>query len=120
MDALTSKEVGHVKTLTKKYEFEFLTANFVKNGHFLVRNDLRSGLVCSFSKNSKMTLLTKRTNKTRSQVIPDPKKSPFSTKSAIKNPNHYFLANFLTCPYSLDVRPSTDVESGRKFQLEHD
>ena len=41
-------------------------ANFVKNGHFL---------------GSRMTLFTKRTNKTRSQVIPEPKKWPVFKKS---------------------------------------
>ena len=96
-------------------------ANFVKNGHFFwVRNDLRSGLVCSFSKQSHLTMLTKRTNKTRSQVIPDPKKWPFFTKSAIKNSNSYFLTKILTCPNFLDVRASTDVKRGQKFQLEPD
>ena len=78
-------------------------ADFVKNGHFL---------------GSEMTLLSKRTNKTRSQVIPDPKKWPFFTKSAIKNSNPNFLVTILTCPNSLSVRASTDVESGQKFQLE--
>ena len=65
-------------------------------------------------------LLTKTTNKTRSQVIPDLKKRPFFTKSAIKNSNSYFLTKILTCPNSLDVRASTDVKRGQKFQLEPD
>ena len=74
-------------------------ADYVKNGHFLEQ---------------------KRTNKTRSQVIPDPKKWPFFTKLAIKNSNSYFLVKVLTCPNSLDVRASTDVKRGQKFQLEPD
>ena len=41
VDALTSKEFGHVKTLTKKKEFEFFMADFVKNGHFF-----GSGMTC--------------------------------------------------------------------------
>ena len=81
MDAVTSKEFGHV------------------------RNDLGLGLVCSFSKHSKMTL---------------PKKWPFFTKLAIKNSNSYFLVKVLTCPNFLDVRASTDVKRGQKFQLEPD
>ena len=67
-----------------------------------------------------MTRLTKRTNKTWSQVIPDPKKWPLFTKSAIKNSNSYFLTKILTCPNFLDVRASTDVKRGQKFQLEPD
>ena len=51
-----------------------------------------------------------------SRVILDPKKWPFFTKSAIKKSN-CFLVKILTCPNSLSVRASTDVESGRKFQL---
>ena len=50
-------------------------ADFVKNGHFL---------------GSGMTLLTKRTNKTGSQVILQSKKLPFFKKSDIKNSNPYF------------------------------
>ena len=34
VDALTLKKFVHVKILTKKIEFEFFMANFVKNGHF--------------------------------------------------------------------------------------
>ena len=61
---------------------------------------------------SKMPLLTKRTNKTRSQVIPDPKKWLFFTKLAINNSDSYFLVKVLTCPNFLDVRASTDVKRG--------
>ena len=41
-------------------------------------------------------------------------------KSAIKNSNSYLLTKILTCPNFLDVRASTDVKRGQKFQLEPD
>ena len=77
--------------------------HFVKNGHFL---------------GSGMTLLSKRTNKTRSQVIPDPKKMAIFDKIGHRKFKFYFLVKILTCPNSLSVRASTDVKSGQKFQLE--
>ena len=113
----------HSKNLdmTKKIRIWIFYGRFCeKRPFFGVRNDLRSGLVCSFSKQSHLTVLTKRTNKTWSQVIPDPKKWPFFTKLAVKNSNSYFLVKVLTCPNSLDVRASTNVKRGQKFQLEPD
>ena len=59
-----------------------------------------------------------RRNKTRSQVISDPKKLPFFTKLAIKDPNFQFWVKILVCPNFLGIRASTDVERGPKFQLE--
>ena len=75
------------------------------------------GLVCSFSKQSHLTVLTKKTNKTQSQVIPDPKKWPFFTKSAITKSNSYFFTKILTCPNFLDVRASTNVKRGQNSNL---
>jgi hypothetical protein len=78
-------------------------ANFVKNCHFLW---------------SGMTLLNKKTNKTRSQVIPDPKKWPFFKKWAIKNSKPYFFGQNFDMSKCLSVRASTDIKSGQKFQQE--
>ena len=41
VDALTLKEFGHVKIVTKKLGFEFFMADLVKNGHFF-----GSGMTC--------------------------------------------------------------------------
>ena len=76
------KNLDMTKLWPTKRNLNFYSRFCEKQPFFWVRNDLR-GLVCSFSKQSHLTVLTKKTNKTRSQVIPDPKKWPFFTKSAI-------------------------------------
>ena len=100
-----NQRIWTCQNFDQKITFWFFMADFVKNGHFL---------------GSRMTLFSKSTNKTHSQVIPDPQKWPFFTKSAIKNSNFYFLTKILKCPNSLDVRASTDVKRAQKFQLEPD
>ena len=98
MDALTSKEFGHVKTRKPENKnFNFYSQFCEKRPFFWVRNDLRSGLVCSFSKHSKMAIFQ---------------------KLAIKNSNSYFLVNILTIPNFWGLRAYTNVKSGQKFQLE--
>ena len=87
----------------QKLEFEFLMANFVKNGHFW-----GSGMTCD---RVLFVLVVMR-------AILDPKKKEkwsFSTKLAIKI-QIFFVK--IKCPNSLSVRASTDVKSGQKFQLE--
>ena len=97
VDALIPKKFGLTKFLTKNQKFGFFMAN----------------LEIERAKSSS------RRNKTRSQVISDPKKLPFFAKLAIKNPNFQFWVKILVCPNFLGVRASTDVKSDQKFQVEH-
>ena len=98
MDALTLKEFGHVKIVTKKLGFEFFMADLVKNGHFF-----GSGMTCD---RVLFVLL-------ESRVISDPKKMAIFHKIGHKKFKSLFLVRI-----SLIVRASTDVKSGQKFQLE--
>ena len=110
------QKIWTCQSFGQKINFFIFMANFAKNGHFLVRNDLRSGLVL-VSRVSLMCLLKKQTRPDRN---PDPKIWPFFTILAVKNFNSYFLVKVLTCPNSLDIRASTDIERVQKFQLEPD
>ena len=110
VDALKSKEFGHVKILVKK--FDFITVNFVKNGHYF-----GSGMTCDrvlfvllVSRVILLFLLKEQTRPDRRSFLT--KKWPFFTKLAVRNSNSYFLVKVLTCPTSLDVRASTDVKRG--------
>ena len=93
------------------------TVDFVKNSHFF-----GSGMTCEvlfvlLVSRVILLCLLKKTNKTQSQVIPDPKKWPFFTKSAITKSNSYFFTKILTCPNFLDVRASTNVKRGQNSNL---
>ena len=76
MDALTLKEFGHVKIVTKKLGFEFFMADLVKNGHFL-----GSGMTCD---RVLFVLVVMRPPKNEKWL--------FSTKSV--NSNSYFWSKF--------------------------
>ena len=102
------KNLVMLRFWSKNKNLNFLWPILWKTAIFWVRYDLRSGLVCSFSKPSHFTVLTKRTNKS------------IFCKIGCKNSNSYFFVKVLTCPTILDVRPSTEVKRGWKVQLEPD
>ena len=88
-------------------------ANFVKNGHFLVRNDLRSGLVL-VSRVILLCLLKEQTRPRRSFLT---QKMAFFHKIYCKNSNSFLLVKVLSCPNFLDVRASTNVKRGQNSNL---
>ena len=93
-------------------------ADFVKNGHFL-----GSGMTCDWGLFVFLVSTVRWLCLLKEQTRPGhswPKKWLFFTKSAVKKSNSYFLVKVLICPNSLNVRASTNVKRGQKFQMHQD
>ena len=99
MDAVTSKKFGHVKTLTKKLEFELK-----RSGVLFVNLVSTVRWLC---------LLKEQTRPNRRSFLTT--KMAVFDKISHKKFKFYFLVKILTYPNYLNVRASTDVKSGQKF-----